>query len=67
MLVESAHIAIMYHYRPGRFYRRIVERRGSQKVKVAAAKEMLVLMWHMLQNNEPYRGMNKERARRKKV
>jgi transposase len=65
MLVESAHIATMYDERLGRFYRRISERRGPQKAKVATAKEMLVIMWHMLQNNEPYRGMNKELVERK--
>jgi transposase len=65
MLVESAHTAIMYDDRLGRFYRRISERRESQKAKVATAKEMLAIMWHMLQNNEPYRGMNEELVERK--
>jgi hypothetical protein len=37
----------------------------SLRARVATAKEMLVIMWHMLTNNEPYRTMNKEMTERK--
>jgi hypothetical protein len=46
----------------GRFYKRIAERRGA---RVAAAKEMLVIIWHMLIKNEPSRTMNREMVERK--
>jgi hypothetical protein len=32
---------------------------------VAAAKEMLVIIWYMLIKNEPHRTMNKEMVERK--
>lgn len=54
-MVESANIAIQYDDRIGNFYFRIAARRGPQKAKVAAAKEMLVIMWYMLTKMEPYR------------
>lgn len=57
-LVEAAGTTIRYDQRPGNFYSRISARRGPQKAKVAAAKEMLVIMWHMLTKNEPYRTQN---------
>jgi hypothetical protein len=34
-------------------------------IVVAAAKEMLVIVWHMLIKNEPYRTMNREMVERK--
>jgi len=38
---------------------------GPQKAKVAVAKEMLVIMWHMLSNNESYRTGNDNLTARK--
>jgi hypothetical protein len=32
---------------------------------VAAAKEMLVIIWHIFIKNEPYRTMNREMVERK--
>ena len=64
-IVESATTAIMYDDRISKFYRRIASRRGTQKAKVAAAKEMLVIIWHMLTKNEPYRTMNNDLVLRK--
>jgi transposase len=64
-IVESATTAIMYDNRISKFYRRIASRRGPQKAKVAAAKEMLVIVWHMLTKNEPYRTMNNDLVQRK--
>jgi hypothetical protein len=34
----------------------VARRRGPQKAAVAVAKEMLVIIWPMLSNGEPYRG-----------
>jgi transposase len=64
-IVESATTAIMYDDRISKFYRRIASRRGAQKAKVAAAKEMLVIIWHMLTKNEPYRTKNNDLVQRK--
>lgn len=64
-MVEAAHTTIHSDERIGRFYSRIAARRGPQKAKVAAAKEMLVIIWHMLCNMEPYRTENKELTARK--
>lgn len=64
-LVEAANIARMHDERLRSFHSRIASRRGFQKANVATAKEMLVIMWHMLTNNEPYRTMNKEMVERK--
>jgi len=64
-LVEAVNTTIRYDERLGAFYKRIAKRRGPQKAKVATAKEMLVIIWHMLTNNEPYRTMNKDLVERK--
>ncbi|MEM3065399.1 MAG: transposase [Candidatus Nitrosotenuis sp.] len=66
-MVEAAHTTIHSDSRIGKFYSRIAARRGPQKAKVAAAKEMLVIIWHMLQNMEPYRTENKELTERKRM
>ncbi|MDE1877727.1 MAG: IS110 family transposase, partial [Thaumarchaeota archaeon] len=57
-IVEAANITIRNDTRIGDFYTRIAARRGPQKARVAAAKEMLVISWHMLTNMEPYRTQN---------
>jgi transposase len=64
-MVEAANTALRDDERLGKFYRRIAERRGPQKARVATAKEMLVIIWHILTNNEPYRTMNKEMIQKK--
>ena len=65
IIVEAANTSTRCDDRIGRFYKRIAERRGPQKARVAAAKEMLVIIWHMLIKNEPYRTMNREMVERK--
>lgn len=57
-MVEAAHTTIQHDERIKRFYSRIAARRSPQKAKVTATKEMLVIIWHMLQNMEPYRTQN---------
>lgn len=64
-IVEAANTSTRCDDRIGRFYKRIAERRGPQKARVAAAKEMLVIIWYMLTKNEPYRTMNREMVERK--
>jgi transposase len=64
-MVEAAHTAIRNDERINRFYSRIAARRGPQKAKVAAAKEMLVISWHMLTKMEPYRTQNHSLTERK--
>lgn len=64
-IVEAANTSTRFDDRIGRFYKRIAERRGPQKARVAAAKEMLVIIWYMLTKNEPYRTMNREMVERK--
>jgi hypothetical protein len=52
---------VIEDYVPEKWWdKRIAERRGPQKARVAAAKEMLVIIWYMLIKNESYRTMNKE-------
>ncbi len=64
-VVEAAGITLRCDERLGKFYERIAARRGPQKAKVAVAKEMLVIMWHMLSNNEPYRTQDDKLTARK--
>jgi transposase len=65
IIVETANTSTRCDDRIGRFYKRIAERRGPQKARVAAAKEMLVIICYMLIKNEPYRTMNMEVVERK--
>ena len=64
-VVEAAHTAMHHDERIRRFYSRIAARRGPQKARVAAAKEMLVICWHMLTRMEPYRTQNHSMTQRK--
>lgn len=36
------------------FYTRVAARRGAMKARVAVARELLVIAWHLLQKDEPY-------------
>jgi hypothetical protein len=65
MQIPLQHLASLWlvieDYVPEKWWdERIAERRGPQKARVAAAKEMLVIIWYMLIKNESYRTMNKE-------
>lgn len=64
-MVEAANTTIQHDTRIGDFYSRIAARRGPQKAKVAAAKEMLVISWHMLTKMEPYRTQSHSLTERK--
>ena len=44
---------------------RIAKWRGKQKAKMAVARHMLEIVWHMLSTMEEYRTKNDEMVRRK--
>ena len=64
-MVEAANITIRFDPRMKKFYCRIAKRRGWQKARVAAARQMLVIIWHMLKNSEEYRTQNRDMTLRK--
>jgi hypothetical protein len=39
----------------GAFFRRVAKRRGYNVAVVATARKLVVIAWHMLKANEPYR------------
>jgi transposase len=55
-MVQAAHVARRHDARFRDYYGRVSRRRGPQRAAVAVAKEMLVIIWHMLTNGEAYRG-----------
>ncbi len=59
-MVEAANTTIRFDPRMKSFYTRIAKRRGKQKAKVATARQMLEIIWHMLNNMEAYRTQNHE-------
>jgi transposase len=55
LLVQSAQ-SVTEHPGPlGAFFRRIAKRRGHNVAVVATARKLVVIAWHMLKANEPYR------------
>ena len=64
-MVEAANTTIRFDPRIESFYFRIAKKRGKQKAKVAAARQMLEIIWHMLTNSEEYRTQNHELTQRK--
>lgn len=63
--VEAANVAVKHDTRLGSLYTRVSARRGPQKAKIAAARELLFIVWHMLHNMEPYRTQNHSLTERK--
>jgi transposase len=55
MLVQAAqHLAL--HPGPlGVFFRRLAKKKNRNLAVVATARKLVVIAWHMLRNNEPYR------------
>ena len=39
----------------GAFFRRLSKRKNRSVAVVATARKLVVIAWHMLRNNEPYR------------
>src|SRR6266478_387938 len=54
LLVEAVHTAIRYDEDLRRFYKRLAERRGRPKAKVAAARKLLIRAYIMLRDEIDY-------------
>lgn len=54
LLVEAVHTAIRYDEDLERFYKRVAERRGRPKAKVAAARKLLIRAYIMLRDEIDY-------------
>ena len=54
LLVEAAHTAVRYDEDLKRFYKRLAERRGRPKAKVAAARKLLIRAYIMLRDEIDY-------------
>jgi transposase len=65
IMVQSARQAVRHDERFRAYYERIEGKKGDGKAIVAVAKEMLVVVWHMLTRQEPYRGVKQELYQRK--
>jgi transposase len=65
ILVQCSLSAIKYDQHIRKFYERIKQRKGHGKAIVATAKEMLVIIWHMLTKHQLYRYMNRSRYEEK--
>ena len=64
-VVEAAFVATRHDPHRRTRYERLSARRGTQKARVAAAREMLEDMWYMLTRNESYNHPNENMTRRK--
>ena len=67
LLPHLADGLIRHDPRLSSFYHRVAERRGPQKARVATAREMLVIVWHMLTKKEPYRTRNEAMVKGKYI
>jgi transposase len=65
IMVQSARQAVRHDPRFKAYYERIERKKGDGKAIVAVAKEMLVVIWHMLTKQEQYRGVKQELYQRK--
>jgi transposase len=55
MLIEAAQ-HVLHHPGPlGHFFRRLKRRKNHNVAVVAVARKLVMIAWHMLRNNEPYR------------
>ena len=64
-MVDAATVATRFDPRMKAIYERIAKWRGKQKVKVAVARHMLEIIWHMLTAMQEYRTKNDEMTQRK--
>ena len=65
LLVQCAHTARRYNPRMRRLYERHERRKGGKSAVAAVAHEMARVMYYMLKNDEPYRGVRVELWERK--
>ena len=64
-LVESATTTVRLNDRIKSFYTRIAKRHGKQKARVSAARQMLEIIWYMLNDMKEYRTQNTDLTSRK--
>ena len=64
-IVEAAATTARHDERMKRIYERIRRRRGAMKARVAVARHMLEIIWHMLTNNGEYRTQDRRLTQRK--
>ena len=64
-IVEAAATTIRHDERMRKIYERIRKRRGAMKARVAVARHMLEIIWHMLTNGEEYRTQDRRMTERK--
>lgn len=55
MLVQAAQSVAAHPGPLGVFFRKLAKRKNRNVAVVAAARKLVVIAWHMLRNNEPYR------------
>jgi len=55
LLVQAAHHVRTHPGPLGAFFRRVTNRHGYNVAVVATARKLVVVAWHMLKANEPYR------------
>jgi transposase len=55
LLVQAAQHAALHPGPIGAFFRRIAKKKNRNVAVVAVAHKLVVLAWHILKNNEPYR------------
>jgi len=65
IMIQSARRAIVHDERFRTYYQRIRDRKGDAKAITAVAKEMLVVIWHILSKAERYRGVKEGLYQRK--
>ena len=54
ILIQAVPKVVRGSVRMRALYQRVARRRGTQKAKVAVARELLVVIWHMLRSGQPY-------------
>jgi transposase len=59
LLVEAVHTAVRYDEDLKRFYKRVAERRGRPKAKVAAARKLLIRAYIMMRDEIDYAAFNR--------
>ena len=54
-MVEAACMATRKDWGLAQYYRRLAGRRGALKARVAVARKLLIAVWHVLTDGQPYR------------
>jgi hypothetical protein len=55
MLVQAAHHVARHPGPLGNFFRRLAKKKNYNVAVVATARKLVVIAWHMLKDNQPYR------------